>query len=348
MTNKIYDVAIVGAGLAGLTCAKRLQELGFGVIILEKSRGLGGRVATRRLQDTWVDHGNPYLEVQGSFTEQLMRDLCNQGICHLWTGSITQLSQNGELQPYSSQSAYVSGTGLSAIAKFLATDLEIWRSCRVINLALNSKQTWKLSLETDSNYPHVVEAKTVVLAIPAPQALMLIEASAIKNLAPSFLSDLASVRFNPCLAVMAGYDSRYLSELSSQWQSLRIFTHPNLSWISVESSKKNNSEAPIFIFHSTPSFAQTYLDTSNLELAGQQLLDSASQLFFSWLNQPLWFQVHRWRYALPLQSLSVSCLVATDPLPIVCCGDWCGGHLVESALNSGFTAADKVLKNLLF
>lgn len=348
MTNKIYDVAVVGAGLAGLSCAKRLKELGFGVVILEKSRGLGGRVATRRLQDTWVDHGNPYLSVQGNFTKQLIQTLCEQEICHLWLDSITQLSTSGELEPYSNKPAYVSHTGLSAIAQVFATDLEIWRSCRVINLTLTSTQTWNLRLETDSNYTNPVEAKSVVLAIPAPQALMLIESSAIKNLAPSFLADLASVQFNPCLAVMAGYDARHLSDLSPQWQSLRIDSHPILSWVSVESSKKKNSELPIFIFHSSSSFAQTYLDTSNLEIAGQQLLDSASQLLFSWLNTPLWFQVHRWRYSLPLHSLSVSCLVATDPLPIVCCGDWCGGDLIESALNSGFTAADKVLKNLLF
>lgn len=346
MTNQVYDIAIVGAGVAGLTCAKRLQDLGFGVVILEKSRGVGGRVATRRLQDTWADHGLPYLSIQGNLTEELVQNLCQQNICSPWLDSIFQLSASGEIQSYSTDSAYVSATGINAIAKFLATDLEIWRSCRVFKLTLTSAQTWQLNIETDANSPHVVEAKIVVLAIPAPQALILIEASTIKNLAPSFLNDLASVQFDPCLAVMASYDTQSQFNLT-QWQGLRIEENSDLSWVCLESSKQTNAELPIAVFHSTASFAQTYLDTSNLEIAGQHLLDTASQLLFTELSSPLWFQVHRWRYALPQSFLSVPCLVTTEPLPIVCCGDWCGGKNVESALHSGFTAADKVIRNLL-
>jgi hypothetical protein len=345
MANQLYDVAIVGAGLAGLTCAKRLQELGFQVVILEKSRGVGGRVATRRFgEGAWADHGLPYLTQQGNLTQQLLQTLLERRILHPW--SVEQLSLSGEIQPYSPHPPYVAATGLNAIAKCLATDLEIWRSCRVFNLTRTPVQTWQLSLETDTNSPHLVEAKIVVLAIPAPQALILIEASGIKNLAPAFLDDLASVRFNPCLAVMAGYDPQHQPELT-QWQGLRIDSHPDLAWISLESSKKTDAASPIFIIHSSPAFAETYLDTPNLELAGQQLLDRAAQLLFPWLSTPIGFQVHRWRYALPLHALSVPCLVTTEPLPIVCCGDWCGGNLIESALHSGFTAADKVIKNLL-
>ncbi|MFN6068758.1 MAG: FAD-dependent oxidoreductase, partial [Pseudanabaena sp.] len=51
------DVIVIGAGMSGLICAQQLKQAGLDVTIVEKSAGLGGRMATRRLQGTWVDHG---------------------------------------------------------------------------------------------------------------------------------------------------------------------------------------------------------------------------------------------------------------------------------------------------
>ncbi len=56
------DIAIIGAGMAGLICAQRLTEAGYSVLVVEKSRGLGGRLATRRLYGTWADHGGLLFE----------------------------------------------------------------------------------------------------------------------------------------------------------------------------------------------------------------------------------------------------------------------------------------------
>lgn len=327
MTEQIYDVAIVGAGLSGLTCAKALKDLGYQVVILEKSRGVGGRVATRRLQETWADHGLPYLSAQGSFTEKLLSNL------HPF--QINQLSSSGDI--HHTEVGYVSPTGINTIAKELAVDLEIRRSCRVVQLTLTKSQTWQLDLD-DGNASAQVTAKSLVLAIPAPQAFILIEAS---NLNPSFLADLASVEFAPCLAVMAGYEERSLFE-AIQWQGVRFNAHPDLAWVSLE-HRKNNSNSPVVVIHSTPSFAQTYLDAPNLDAAGQHLLARVAEVLFPQINSLSWFQVHRWRYAIPQQFLSVPCLVTNDPLPLICCGDWCGGQTVEHALDSGQVAADQVV-----
>ena len=57
----MLDVAIIGAGVAGLTCAQQLHQAGYKVVVLEKSRGVGGRMATRRIEETYVDHGVRYL-----------------------------------------------------------------------------------------------------------------------------------------------------------------------------------------------------------------------------------------------------------------------------------------------
>lgn len=55
-------VAIIGAGMAGLTCAQDLAQCGMDVVVFDKGRGLGGRMATRRTDGSFqFDHGTQYL-----------------------------------------------------------------------------------------------------------------------------------------------------------------------------------------------------------------------------------------------------------------------------------------------
>ena len=87
----LYDVAIVGVGMAGLTCARQLQERGYQTIILEKSRGVGGRVTTRRVGDRHsIDRGLPWLEVQGEQTQKLIEQLQRERVIQPWSGRICQ------------------------------------------------------------------------------------------------------------------------------------------------------------------------------------------------------------------------------------------------------------------
>jgi hypothetical protein len=123
------------------------------------------------------------------------------------------------------------------------------------------------------------------------------------------------------------------------WKACTLSNNPDLAWVGLDSSKRPNPKLPIFVLQSTAEFAKNYLEAEDLKPVGQRLLSSAAQLLIPWLDQPDWFQVHRWRYAFPSFSLEESCLSTATPLPLVCCGDWCGGKLIEGAMNSGLAAA---------
>ena len=365
MTDKlVYDVAVVGAGLSGLVCAQQLQLKGYSVIVFDKSRGLGGRFATRRLHNTSkVDHGIPYLQVQGRESQQLIIKLCEANILHLWQGKIYHLDETENLTIANSP-FYIAPAGMRAIAKFLAQDLEILRESKVTKISPNVVSTWNLTRESDFNN---ITARALVIAIPAPQALSLIEDSNLGNLSqindkqaigsnteeennypldsnsrlPQLLiQDLAAVEFDPCITVMAGYNPQKQQDVD--WQAIEISNHPDLRWIGLDSSKRQTSYPPIFVLHSAPNFAKTYLENPNLEKVGSKLLEIAAQMFIPWLNQPEWYQVHRWRYAFPRRSLGRANLITIQPLPLVFCGDWCLGNLVEGALTSGLEAASKL------
>jgi renalase len=346
----VFDVAIIGAGLAGLTCAQQLQQSGYSVVILEKSRGVGGRVATRRLHDTRADHGVRYLEPQGTLSQQLIEILNQRGIVQLWIDTIYELkSAESELSsgphPHASKlTRYVAPAGMTAVAKFLASGLEIWLGQRVEAIAPTSEQSWLLTLDSSET----LTAGAVVLAIPAPQALMLLEPLAQTTLPTAFLNTLHSVEFAPCLSVMAGYSKVGASHdlPLPTWKACSLPNDSELAWIVLDSSKRFDSQIPVFVLQSTAEFAKRYLDAQDLNSAGQQLLSRAAQLLIPWLDRPDWFQVHRWRYAFPSHPLDRDCLDTETPLPLVCCGDWCGGNLIESALKSGLAAASQINQQL--
>lgn len=360
----MLDVAVIGAGIAGIICAQQLRQLGYRVVVVEKSRGLGGRIATRRVQDGYADHGarylsDRYLSTPAAHLAQLIPVLCEHQILQTWTDQVYELGSDRLLYPPSPQNIYPRYTapaGMSAIAKFLATGLDIWRSQRVEAIALTSEKTWQLTLAASREpvaTPTTLAAQAVVVAIPAPQALTLLEPLGKAILAGEFLQILRTVQYHPCITAIAGYSRDRHADLASRtpaWQAITCPKDSILDWISLENSKRPSKSPeqppPTFVFQSSASFAQKNLEISDLPAIGRQLLNYAAQVFWPWLDAPDWLQVHRWRYALPDQFWPAPCLIAPTTPPLVCSGDWCGGMQIESALDSGLAAAAEINRQL--
>ncbi len=346
-SDNILDVAVIGAGMAGLTCAQLLRMAGYSVTVVEKSRGLGGRVATRRLQGTCADHGARYLQPTGLLLRRLVQVLSDRNIIEPWTDTVYELGSDQHphlLAPGNWCTYYTAPAGMSAIGKFLGADLQILLNRRVAAISPTDSQTWHLTLHaTDSaaEPDQELTAKAVVVAIPAPQALTLLEPH--EGAVPlELLNKLRSVEFEPCISVMAGYPADRQQDLArrdSAWRAVAFPSEEKLAWVGIDSSKRRGSEVPVFVLQSTPGFAQGYLEAEDFQPAGEQLLARAAKYLLPWLDSPDWVQVHRWRYAFATRPLPEACLSAQVPVPVVCCGDWCGGNLVEGALASGIAAA---------
>ncbi|GAA6618536.1 hypothetical protein NUACC26_043470 [Scytonema sp. NUACC26] len=191
------DVAVIGAGMAGLVCAQQLSQAGYSVRVVEKSRGLGGRVATRRLFDTCADHGTCYLKPKGELLERFIELLRQRNILEVWTDTVHELKPHSSVpKPQSPipNPRYTAPIGMSAIAKFLARGLEILLNQRVTAITFTSDKKWQLTLE---NSDETITATSVVIAIPAPQAFMLLEPLEESLLGATFLNTLRSVEFSP-------------------------------------------------------------------------------------------------------------------------------------------------------
>jgi renalase len=336
----MIDIAVVGAGISGLVCAQQLTQAGYSVLIIEKSRGLGGRVATRRLHNTIADHGTCYLKPKGELMRHFVELLCQHNILQIWTQRVHELKPEKPLPALESSipnPRYNSPTGMSTIAKFLTPGLEILLNQRVVSIAPTCEKTWRLIAETSDDKQEEITAKALVLAIPAPQALALLEPLGETLLSVDFLDKLRSIEFYPCLSVMAGYSPNI--ELLPEWKAITFEDNEVLGWVGFDSSKRTNPQQPVFVLHSTADFAQHHLETQDLQPLAREMLERASKsLILPWLANPEWTQIHRWRYAIPRTPLKQTSLPANTNSPLVCCG----GAVVENALVSGIAAAEEI------
>ncbi|MEB3288341.1 MAG: FAD-dependent oxidoreductase [Leptolyngbya sp.] len=370
-----WDVIVVGAGLSGLTAAQRLSQSGYRVLVLDKSRGLGGRMATRRV--TWpqddretvgamvaVDHGCRFLQSASPLEASWLADWIARGVVQPWNPAefTLTLDRQGQAQlaPSPSQGPYaVAPQGMSAVAKVLATGLTIQRHSRVTQVWPQGngwQVTWvdtaaDPTADPQDNGAVPLEARALLLAIPAAQIIPLMAEAVVEhgNLAP-FLADAEAVSFDPVITVMAGYAhlTAPLTTLdrpqsppqpSSGWM-IWGQGHPALRWLALDSSKRPQPHYPVVVAHSTATFAEAYFEAPDLPQVGKQLLGQAAQVLGDNLTQPTWMQVHRWRYGFVKQAHPAQ-LLYTEAVPTLAgCGDWCAGLSAHDAILSGEAAAN--------
>ncbi len=336
--------------MAGLVCARQLRQAGLDVLVLEKSAGLGGRMATRRVehagQTVPVDHGVQYLTADSDSFYRWVKELLNLGLLREWTRSLHLLDREG-LRPEDSDAEkprYICPQGMTTLAKQLATSLSVHTQTRVVGLRPLAT-TWQLQAENGQCY----EAAAVVLAIPAPQLLPLLQEGILS--ADNLLSLPGSATYQPCIAVLAGYPE---STPPPPWKGIKCLGDPMLAWLALDSSKRPQPLPPLVVFHGGAEWSSLHLDAGpdELEKAGRELLAHAAKRLDPWLASPQWMQVHRWRYAFPVETIGLASLGTHVPasagkgLPLVCAGDWCAGERVEGAWLSGQDAAKTLLEML--
>lgn len=370
------EIAIIGAGVAGLTAARQLQQAGRTVALIEKSRGLGGRLATRRLPQasagpTHGDHGVCYLrpKVPGGddrFRTEVSTALAAEQL-RVWTHNLHRLDTNG--QPQSAEKnapCYAAATGINALAKRLGEGLTIHRQRRAVGLEHSSRH-WQITTESTAHadgsgpdasapdasgtgHPRVFQAQQLVLALPTPQAIALLETLPdFDRFDPDCLTQLRSVRWSRCITAIATYPPALQSQAAQlPWQGIHCQGHPQLGWIGLDSSKQLNPQQPVMVIQSNEPFAQEQFEAAahpgdSRQAVGQRLLAEAAALTEPWLAQPEALQVHRWGYAFALTPLEQRYLRAKTKNPLWFAGDWCGGDRVENAYLSGLAIADKIL-----
>jgi renalase len=318
----MLDAAIVGAGLAGIYCGRQLQKAGLDVALFDKSRGIGGRLATRRVADQRLDHGLPYWEVLGDRTAALTQELEAIGLLQPWLVATTDAADPKDWATLPSETHWMAPLGMTAITKHLAQNLTVHRGMQLATLQAMADH-WQLTFESGE----IIAAKRVVLALPLPQVITLTNSFiTVRDRPPE-------IPYAPALSLMVAYDPL---NLDVSWQALRLTQHPIWRTLSREGNKRSPNDH-ILVCQTSAPFASDHLDVSDLTPAADELLASLQTLFS--LSSPLWWQIHRWRYALPEAAYGHPYYRFPTALPLIACGDWCLGNGIEGAITSGLAAA---------
>ena len=318
---------VVGAGAAGLTAAGRLRET-HEVVVLDKGRGVGGRLATRRIGGASFDHGAQFITAHTAEFSEVVAGWEAAGVARPWFRG--RVGPGGILNP-DGHVRYRGANGMSAVARHLAESTDVRLRVRVSSLRVGDG---KWSVGTDSG--ETLEADAVLLTAPVPQALDLLLGGPVA-LAPQDLEALRAIRYDSCLVVLA-----VLRGPSGMTQpgATDPATGP-IDWIA-DNHLKGVSALPGVTIHATAAYSASNWGADDNGIATDLLL--AAALDAAPIEGAV--QVHRWKYARPTVVHPERCLLAQDLPPLVFAGDAFGGAKVEGAVLAGFAAADVLTRTL--
>lgn len=309
---------IVGAGMAGLTAAGVLQARGWGVVLLDKGRGAGGRMATRRIGESRLDHGAQFFTV---------RDTRYLAAARRWESAnwvAPWFTDGGHVR-------YRAEGGMNALARHLAKPFDV-RTETKVELVEPADGGWRVITESSE----ILHAGALLLTPPAPQAIALLAACA-DQLPFEINSTLNCIEFDPCFALLVTIDGPGRVPPPG-------YVRPDqgpLEWIADNRQKGLSTGAAALTIHAGADFSRRYLEAPKEDVAA--LLLAAAE---PWFGGPVTaWQLHRWRYSRPVAAERPLCLFSHQPARLAIAGDALGGGRMEGAFLSGLAAAERIAES---
>jgi predicted NAD/FAD-dependent oxidoreductase len=303
--------------MAGLTAASDLQQDGHNVLVIDKGRGLGGRLASRRIGQATFDHGAQFITTREPYFAAMMDAMFKMGVVEEW---YRKSPDGSEGHP-----RWRGKPAMTAVPKYLARDLNVLLEKKVVSLE-RDPEGWIATLDDGEK----VFAGAVVLTPPVPQSLALLDTSGVV-LPTETRMRLDRLHYECCLAVMVVLDG-----------PTRIpppgglaLTEGLIAWIA-DNQMKGISTKPAVTLHATAAFSLERWDRDRNE-SGRELLQDATP----WLGSDvIEFRVHGWRYSKPIRVDESPCMILSQFPPLILAGDAFAAPRVEGAALSGWGAAD--------
>lgn len=307
----------MGGGMAGLSTATALTADGHSIIVLDKGRGPGGRMAARRAEmggeTVSFDHGAQYFTARDPAFCAQVAAWEQAGVAARW--------------PAAGEDAWVGTPGMNAPIRAMAESLDVRWGVRAEALCREGS-LWRVEAGEQ-----VFTAPTVLVAVPAEQAAVLLAGAA-----PSLAALAASVDSAPCWAVMAGF----AQALPCSGDTFRAESGP-ISWAARNSAKPGRAGTETWVIHASPQRSRELLNWPKEAAAGALLANFFAATGIAPVD-PQHLDAHRWLYALP-QALAGEGARFDSALGIGIAGDWLHSPRVEGAWLSGQTLAKAVLRH---
>ncbi len=306
-------VAIIGAGVSGLACAKQLTRFGIDVALYDKGRRPGGRLTTLKIEERAWDFGAPYFKATEARFAAQVRVWEQARVVAPW--------------PDGPDGAWVGVPGMGALIESDAETLPVQFGAQVLRIDRDARG-WALTGPDLHEGPF----DAMAIAVPCEQAASLL---AMHDL--TMAQEAASVRSVPCWSVMAGFEQP-LADLPDVMRD-----HGPIRWAARNNSKPGRGSAECWVIQSSSEWSRLHLEAPPTQVA-VDLLDALAKAGGNTLPEPVFLKAHRWRFALPMGQRGAP--LWNPELRLGACGDWCIGPQIEGAWLSGVELAERIADGL--
>lgn len=320
--------AVIGAGLAGLSCARTMRQAGFFVEVFEQERIIGGRIATTRFGLETFDHGAQYVTARSKEFKTYLDELVGLGYAARWNPrSIVNGEEGaGQMQPW-----HVGTPGMASLVRPLAESVRIHTGKQVHTIQRLDKG-WHVWFEDQTS---VGPYQAVALAVPAAQARLLL------GQIEEFMQPLSRVRMAPCWSLMVR-----LEEASLPAQDVYSDMSEVIRWIARNNTKPGRGgRGEAIVIHASPTWSRQTEDVDP-EIVAEELWGEVSHVLGLPPIRPTRMIAHLWRHGLVDQSLGETYLFSSEH-NVGVAGDWCLGRLAEHAFESGDRLGRAIINSLI-
>lgn len=320
-------IGVIGAGMAGLVCARALRDHQLEVVVFDKGSGVGGRLATRRTEHGTFDHGAQFLTAHDPRFARHVASWHHEGLLARWDGRLVDL-EHGEATPHVPASPrYVGVPDMNALARHLAADLQVRSGCELRSVRRDGNGWHLLDAEGQEHGPFEV----LLINAPGPQAAKL-----LADVHPVGSREAAGLSMAPAWAVLCAF----ASPLGLPFDAAHVHGSP-LAWAASGPSRPGRSGEECWVLHGSRAFSRGALESEPAPIAAtlRAAFQEATGRAFP---TPVLEQVHRWRYAFSESGRAERCFWDGDA-GLGLCGDGWSGPTLEAAFLSGSALAGRVL-----
>ncbi len=322
--------------MSGLAAAHVLHNAGHTVTLFEKSRGVGGRTATRKRAGFIYDHGAQYIKYGNPDSNSLITELFRAPDLVDISKPVWIFNAQGHIQEgdpvQNAEPKWTYRSGITALAKQMATDHTIHLGTRITRIQ-QTPAGWQL-FATDKDtgtYDYLL------ITVPASQAVDLLQDSQLSsNLQTAITTELLKARYNQLLSIALGYHTRL--QVRPYYALVNTDKGHPISWLAWEHEKAPErvpAGGSMLIVQMAPSYSQLHRDDPSDNLV-HEVAELTTALIDEKLPAPDFTDVQPWRYALPTQQADANALnTITMPHRLAFCGDAFVGGRVHLALEHG-------------
>ncbi len=317
-------VAIVGAGLSGLMAGRALRDAGHEVVLFDKGRSPGGRLATRRIGEARLDHGAQFFTVRTDDFARHVDEWQRDGLVYEWCRGF---DTDGDGYP-----RYAARGGMNALAKHLAVGLDVRCNALVFSLhhepapaGAAGRGTWQVRLDDAS----VHEADALVVTCPIPQTFSLLMTAEVAMPEALWRTD-----YDRTLSLLAVCDGPMAVPEPGGVQGAEGFT------FIADNQRKGVSALPAITVHADAAWSLEQWDQPADDVH-RLLLERAAP----WIGSAnvVTSQLKRWRFATPQRIWSEPTWTSDAAPGLALAGDAFAGPRMEGAALSGLAAAAALL-----